>query len=152
MTKSPFFKLISFSFLAWFVPFFVSIFMIDNTKNPVGYKPDIVTFKITMFVILTIITMIGYFIIRNTRLNWLITAIVFLLVSCVLDVVVIINIFRMNTTSWVLTILPIYLLIFFGLAYTILRKETSSEVAKIASDKVKEVKQSTVNKVNDIIH
>jgi hypothetical protein len=153
MTKSPIFKLISFSFLAWFVPFFVSLFMIDNSRNPIAYKPDYISFKITMFVLLIVITTLGYSVVRwYTKINWVITAITFLLLSCVLDVIVLINIFRMNSTNWVITVLPIYLLIFFGLAYIIIRRETSSEVKKMAIDKVENVKQTAVDKVNDIIH
>jgi hypothetical protein len=153
MTKSPLLKLVGFSLLAWLVPFVVSIFMIDNSRVPIAYKPDYFSFKMTMFVILIVITTLGYSVMRwYTKMNWVITAMSFLLVSCVLDVVLLINIFKMNTTDWVLTVLPSYLVIFFGLAYLILRKETSTEVTKMAVDKAQEVKQSAVNKVNDIIH
>jgi hypothetical protein len=153
MTKSPLLKLVGFSLLAWIVPFVVSIFMIDNSRVPIAYKPDYISFKITMFVILIVITTLGYSVMRwYTKMNWVITAMTFLLVSCVLDVILLINIFKMNTTDWVLTVLPSYLLIFFGLAYLILRRETSTEVTKMAVDKAQEVKQSAVNKVNDIIH
>ena len=152
MTKSPIFKLLAFALLAWFVPFFVSVFMIETGTNPVSYKPDFITFKITMFVILVIITTLGYTIMRwYTKLNWVITSIVFLLLSCILDVVVLINIYKTNTTSWVLTVLPVYLLVFFGLGYIILRRETSTEVKNMAINKATEVKQSAVDKVNDII-
>lgn len=152
MTKSPIFKLLAFALVAWFVPFFVSVFMIETGTNPVSYKPDFITFKITMFVILVIITTLGYTIMRwYTKLNWVITSIVFLLLSCILDVVVLINIYKTNTTSWVLTVLPVYLLVFFGLGYIILRRETSTEVKNMAINKATEVKQSAVDRVNDII-
>lgn len=152
MTKSPIFKLLSFALIAWLVPFFVSVFMIDNTKNPIMYKPDYITFKITMLVILVIVTTMGYGIIRwYTKLNWVITAMTFLMFSCVLDVVILINIFRANTTSWVLTVLPVYLLVFFGLSYIVLRRETSTEIVQSATNKAKEIKQSAAKTVNDII-
>jgi uncharacterized membrane protein YidH (DUF202 family) len=153
MTKSPIFKLISFGFLAWLVPFFVSIFMIDSSRLPILYKPDYITFKLTMIVILIIITTLGYSIMRwYTKLNWVITAITFLLFSCVLDIVVLINIFKFSNTDWVLTVLPSYLVIFFGLGYLILRRETTEEAKTMAINKANEVKQTAVDKVNDIIH
>jgi hypothetical protein len=108
-----------FSLASWLIPFIISIFMYDvGTKT---YKPDFWTFKLIMFVILSLISLIFFFLInQKTRLNWIFLAIFFVLMNSVLDNLIIVSIFKsLDSLAWTLQILPVYLIVFFGTSYLV---------------------------------
>ncbi len=123
MLNNVFSKILLCGFLAWLIPFFASFFLNNEGANYFG-------FKVIMFFILGLITLITYLYLRvQTNANWIITSLMFVLISSMFDVVFIINILKkLDITSWVLTVLPVYLIIFPGLAYLLLRK--NAEIKK----------------------
>jgi hypothetical protein len=112
--KTP--KLYFFAFLTWVIPIFVSFFLIDpNTKE---YLPNFIGFKLIMFVLLSAVTyMLMKRIFAKSALGKWLTASLFLVVNIVLDLVVLISLLKIEFMSWLLTILPIYVIVFYGMEY-----------------------------------
>jgi hypothetical protein len=112
-------KTISLGGLTWFVPFFISFFFYDSSTK--SYRPDYFTFKIIMILLAIIMSVISFSYLRiNKHMNWVITAIIFLLISSCLDSFILITLFKYDTINWSLTVLPCYLIIYFGFSYLIL--------------------------------
>jgi hypothetical protein len=105
----------------WLIPFVVSFFYYDIGTG--GYKPNIIVFKLIMTSVLVVVTLCVFFYIRLvTSVNWLVTSAFFIIINCLLDTIVLLGLFKSSSTMWVLTVLPVYLLIFLGLGYLVLKK------------------------------
>jgi hypothetical protein len=131
MNNSSITKLIFSGLLTWIIPFLASFFFIDqNTKS---YIPNELVFKLIMIAILAGITLVIYLYLRlKTELNWLLVAGFFLFLNCVLDNIFLIGLFKYELIKWVLTVLPIYIVIFFGLAsFELKRKPKSQPIVEV---------------------
>jgi hypothetical protein len=86
-----------------------------------------------MIAILAGITLVIYLYLRlKTELNWLLVAGFFLFLNCVLDSIFLIGLFKYELIKWVLTVLPIYIVIFFGLAsFELKRKPKSQPIVEV---------------------
>jgi hypothetical protein len=105
-------KVLGFSFLAWIVPFVVSIFMVDPVTKE--YLPNFTIFKAVMFVILAVVTYGLYTSLKKVQLLTIATPNTFLLVNILLDLFVLILAFQIPILVWVTTVLPVYLIVFYG--------------------------------------
>lgn len=104
---------------------FASFFFVDqNTKS---YLPNELVFKLIMMGILAGTTLVVYLYLRlKTELNWLLVAGIFLFINCVFDSIFLIGLFKYELIKWVLTVLPIYIVIFFGLASFELKRKSKT--------------------------
>jgi len=101
------------AFLTWLIPLIASFGLYDPATG--SYVPGFLGFKIIMAVLAGASTFFTYrWITRQHTLAWS-TAGFYLIVNSLLDVVVLILMFRMPPTEWLTTILPLYLLVFFGI-------------------------------------
>ena len=105
-------KVIGFSLLTWVVPFAVSIFMVDPVTKE--YLPNFTVFKVVMFLILAVVTYGLYVLLKKDQLLTITTTNTFLLVNILLDMVVLVLIFKIPILVWVTTVLPVYLIMFYG--------------------------------------
>lgn len=116
-------KTLIYALFSWLIPFLLSFFLYNpETKQ---YLPSFLIFKIIMFVILVVITIIFYNFIRkdSEKLFSLSVPNTFSLINCVLDIIFLIILFRMDFVFWSLSVLPIYLFTFYILSLVyILRK------------------------------
>jgi hypothetical protein len=110
---------IIFAALSWFVPFFVSIFLIDpETKMPII---DPILFKVIMVVILAAITFYAYNKIKAKIGMYIQTANTFLAVNIVLDMAILVGLLGVPFVTWIATVLPVYILVFYGMYFIIKR-------------------------------
>lgn len=105
-------KVSGFSLLAWVVPFAVSIFMVDPVTKE--YLPNFTVFKAVMFFILAVVTYVLYTSLKKDQLLTITTPNTFLLVNILLDTVVLVLVFQIPILVWVTTVLPMYLIVFYG--------------------------------------
>jgi hypothetical protein len=105
-------KVLGFSLLTWMIPFVVSIFMVDPVTNE--YLPNFIVFKVVMFLILTVVTYGLYTSLKKDQLLTIATPNTFVLVNILLDMVVLVLAFQIPISVWATTVLPIYLIVFYG--------------------------------------
>lgn len=105
-------KVIGFSLLAWVVPFAVSMFMVDPVTKE--YLPNFTVFKVVMFLILAAVTYGLYALLKKDLALTIAIPNTFLLVNILLDAVVLILAFQIPIFVWVTTVLPMYLIVFYG--------------------------------------
>lgn len=112
-----------FAFLTWFIPMAVSMFMYDKETN--SYLPNIPVFKTVMLSLLFGLTYLFYKqLAKSDNAKWTSTALLFTIVCSILDMAVLIGIFKMEILMWILAIFPFYILSFFGFGYWLLRPKT----------------------------
>lgn len=109
------------AFLAWFIPFAVSFFLVEPTTPPT-YKPNIYVFYAIMVFLLAVVVYYFYRRLHSKKSLVLNVAHIFLAVAVVLDMGVLVAVFKMSWLLWVKAILPSYLLIFYGF-YFLLKKK-----------------------------
>lgn len=104
------------AFLAWLVPLVISFFLFNPQTRE--YIPNFLSFKVIMAVVLLAITWFLYMRLRNEMKSskWQVS-IVFLLVSVVFDLIVLVWLLAMPFATWLLTVLPLYIVIFFGIEW-----------------------------------
>lgn len=107
------------SVVSWLVPFLVSMFLINPETKETIISP--VLFKSLMLVILALITVFGYRKILNISPLTIQTPNTFLAINIVFDLVVLVTLLSVPFQVWLLTVLPIYLLVFYG-AFLLMRK------------------------------
>lgn len=107
------------SVVSWFVPFLVSMFLINPETKETIISP--VLFKSLMLVILALITVFGYRKILIISPLTIQTPNTFLAINIVFDLVVLVTLLSVPFQVWLLTVLPIYLLVFYG-AFLLMRK------------------------------
>jgi hypothetical protein len=105
-------NVIGFSILAWLVPFVVSLFMVDPVTKE--YLPNFTIFKIVMFLILAVVTYASYTSLKKKQLLTITAANTFLLVNVLFDLVVLVLAFQIPIFVWATTVLPMYLIVFYG--------------------------------------
>ena len=117
MTFKP--KTYLFAFLTWFIPMAVSIFMYDKETN--SYLPNLPVFKTVMLVLLFGLTYMFFKqIVKFDKAKWTSVALLFTIVCSILDMGVLIGLFKMEIMMWVMSIFSFYLLSFFGFGYWLL--------------------------------
>jgi hypothetical protein len=101
--------------VTWLVPFVVSCLMYDpDTKN---FLPNFAVFKIVMVTTLIAVTVPIYIWLKPSHgCSRFSIATTFLVVNIVLDIVVLMLVLKVPFLVWLLSILPIYLLVFYSLA------------------------------------
>lgn len=109
--------------VVWLVPFIVSMFLvrIDDAGEKI-YLPNYLVFKILMIVIAGLVTYYFYQNMKKQKLLQWATAHVFLLVNGLMDLLILVVAFQMPLIEWVMTILPLYLLGFYGLVWLLNRR------------------------------
>lgn len=119
--KNIFYKYIASGLLIWAIPFIISLFLYDSQLK--SWRHGYITDKIVLVFILLVITLITFLVIRyKNGSNWIITPLLTLILSALLDITILINILKsFDIYFWIFTILPPYILIYFGLSYTILK-------------------------------
>jgi uncharacterized membrane protein YdbT with pleckstrin-like domain len=111
--------------VTWLVPFVVSGLMYDpDTK---GFLPNFAVFKIVMVTTLIAVTVPIYIWLKPShRCSRSSIASTFLVVNIVLDIVVLVMVLKVPFLVWLLSILPIYLLVFYSLARLISIQDSQS--------------------------
>lgn len=104
----------------WFVPFFISFFMVDmNTR---AYLPNPLVFKIVMILSSAATT---FFVMKKLKpyhkRPWYFASLFFLVINSLLDMLILIPISGMPLTEWATTVLPSYLVVFFTLGFFVLK-------------------------------
>lgn len=122
MTFKP--KTYLYAFLTWFIPIAVSMFMYNKETN--SYLPNLAVFKTIMLVLLFGLTYLFFKqIVKSDNSKWTSVAILFTVVCSILDLGVLIGLFKMEIMMWVMAIFPFYLLSFFGFGYWLLRQKSN---------------------------
>jgi hypothetical protein len=106
---------ILFGIVAWVIPFVVSIFMVDPVTKE--YLPNIIVFKAVMASLLAIVTYLLYSVIRKARHLHSTVPNTFLASNTVLDGIVLVSLFGMPIVVWCTTVLPLYVIIFYGVYF-----------------------------------
>jgi hypothetical protein len=92
----------------------------DQASN--FYLPNLAVFKTLMLILLFGLT---YFLYKKIRKiddsKWTSIAILFTILYSILDLTVLIGIFKMDISMWLMAILPFCIFSFFGIGYWILR-------------------------------
>lgn len=103
--------------LAWLLPMAVSFFMVDASTTPHSYKPNIYVFKLVMFVLASAITYYFYKKLRDKKSLTMAVAHVFFATSVLLDMILLVSVFKMPFMIWVAMILPFYVVAFYGIYF-----------------------------------
>ncbi len=103
--------------LAWLLPIAVSFFMVDGSTTPHSYKPNIYVFKLVMFILASAIAYYFYKKLRDKKDLTITVAHVFLATSVLLDMILLVSVFKMPFMIWVAMILPFYLVAFYGIYF-----------------------------------
>ncbi|OYU03469.1 MAG: hypothetical protein CFE36_01565 [Sphingomonadaceae bacterium PASS1] len=112
------------AFITWLVPLFVSFGLFDPATQ--FYVPGFVGFKIIMILTVAAVTFFTYcWIARHRPLVWGMAA-VYLAINSLLDLLVLILLFKVPIESWLMTILPIYIVIFFAIMASFQRRALGS--------------------------
>lgn len=120
MTFKP--KTYLFAFLTWFIPMAISMFMYDKATN--SYLPNLPVFKTIMLVLLFGLTYLFYKqIAKSDNTKWTSIALLFTVACSLLDMVVLIGLFKMEISMWAMAIFPFYLLSFFGFGAWLLKSK-----------------------------
>ena len=104
---------------AWLVPMFVSFFMIDPVT--MEYLPNETVFKITMILSSAVVAFLFFRKIKSRGMLQVQVPHTFLFVNIVLDILFLMGALGMPVTEWVTTVLPMYIVVFYGW-YFYLRK------------------------------
>lgn len=107
------------AFLTWFVPLLVS-FGLYNPQTET-YLPSFIGFKIIMLLLLAAMTFFTYRWIARTEALRLAVPTSYLAANSVLDLIVLVALFGMAFGTWLLTVLPGYLVVFYAL-YVVVRR------------------------------
>jgi DMSO reductase anchor subunit len=91
--------------------------MIDPVTK--AYLPNEIVFKLVMFLLLAVIVYVSA---KKLTSTWKENALIFSGINVLLDVIVLIMVFKMPTTEWLYTILPIYIVCFIGGFYLLRNK------------------------------
>lgn len=102
--------------VTWLVPFFVSGFMYDPATKE--FLPNFVVFKAVMIAVLIAVTVPAYIWLTpssqgRSRFS---TATTFLAINIAIDFIVLITILKVPFLAWLVSVLPIYILVFYLLA------------------------------------
>lgn len=98
----------------------VSLFMYDKETN--SYLPNIPVFKTVMLALLFTLTYLFFKqVSKSDKTKWTSIAFLFTVICSVLDMIVLIGLFKMEIQMWAITIFPFYLLSFYSLGYWILK-------------------------------
>jgi len=101
------------AFFVWLVPLIVS-FGLYNPDTRV-YLPNFAMFKLIMAGLAFLTTGLGYAWLKRSGPLGIATANTVLATSVVFDLILLVAIFGMPVSYWLLTVLPVYLLVFYGL-------------------------------------
>ena len=116
MTSNNTLKLWGMAFVSWVIPLAVSFLLFNpNTRE---YLPNYPVFKIIMAIVLFVVTY-WLFMRLHTEMKeskWKVSA-VFLVTNIVLDLIVLVGVLAMSLSTWVLTVLPFYVVAFFGVEW-----------------------------------
>lgn len=108
-------------FVSWFVPLFVSFFLVDPET-----KAYLINFWLFKTLMASLLGAVVYFffnkLIKRHSLN-LATANTFVAVNILGDLLVLIAIFKMDLINWLTTIVPIYLVVVYGL-FSVMKKRS----------------------------
>jgi hypothetical protein len=107
------------SVLIWVIPVVISFVFYDQTGKLTG---NFWVFKIAM--VLTLLTTI-YFCFRKfykTHSNWLQTSGIIIGVSLILDIIVLVGLFKMPFGDWLLQVFPLYLICIPTINYLLAKK------------------------------
>ena len=111
MSARPNVRVLAGAFLTWLVPLLVS-FGLYNPKTGV-YIPNYLGFKLIMAALAAVACLMTYrWIAQKQPLNAAVPAI-YLALNSVLDLILLVALFRMPLQSWLMTIFPIYVIVFF---------------------------------------
>lgn len=91
--------------------------MIDPVTK--AYIPNELVFKITMEAICLIVTLFFFIGLKKQNMLTVNVPLIFLMVGVLLDMIVLIGMFGMSLTEWATTVLPAYVIIFYGLYFVI---------------------------------
>ncbi len=97
--------------------FICQFFLVDPETKVTIINP--ILFKVLMIVIVTIITFYGYSKINTKTGISIQTSNTFLALNFLLDIVVLIVLFSVPFMVWATTILPVYILVFYGVCFII---------------------------------
>lgn len=111
--------------LTWLIPIVVSFFMYDPKTNQ--YLPNIPVFKSVM---IALTALLAYYFFRKIKASdaaspWYSYAILFVVVCSVLDFAVLLTVFKVEFSVWVMAIFPVYVIVFFGFGYFMLGKKSA---------------------------
>lgn len=113
-----------FAFLTWFIPFAVSMLLYDQETD--SYLPNLAVFKTLMLILLFGST---YFFFKKIQKfddsKWISIAILFTVLYSILDLSVLVGLFKMELSMWLMAIFPFCILSFFGIGYWVLRPKIS---------------------------
>jgi hypothetical protein len=122
-------KVYIFSLVTWLVPFVVSLFLVNpQTKE---YYPNYIGFKLIMFVILSSITylLMKKILAKKHESKWKV-ANTFLLVNIIVDLALLVGLFGVTFVSWLTTILPVYIVVFYGVEHLLHKKNHNNAAVK----------------------
>lgn len=101
------------SVVAWLIPVFISFFMVDPQTH--AFLPNIYIFKTVMVVSSAAVSYCFYAYLSSRRGLSILVPVIFLVVRAIIDNVMLALGQVMTVGRWAFTILPFYLLVFFGL-------------------------------------
>ena len=114
------YRTLSGAFITWLLPLFLSFGLFDPDTQT--YVPSFAGFKVIMTLTSAAVTFFTYrWIARDRSLVWGMAA-EYLAVNSILDVLVLIMLFKVPIATWLMTILPIYILVFFAIMASFLRR------------------------------
>ena len=108
-------QVLFFALLSWIIPFGVSIVMVDPVSKE--YLPNFTVFKAVMFILLLTLS---YFFYKRLKIQSLLdmpSVHTFLLSNILLDSLILLLVINLPFFLWVTTVLPIYLIVFYGMYY-----------------------------------
>jgi hypothetical protein len=99
--------------------------MYDPKTNQ--YLPNIPVFKSVM---IALTALLAYYFFRKIKAidmasPWYAYAILFVVVCSVLDFAVLLTVFKVEFSVWVMAIFPVYVIVFFGFGYFMLGKKSA---------------------------
>lgn len=107
------YRMLNGALITWLVPLFVSFGLFDPATQ--SYVPSFAGFKVIMTLTAAAVTFFTYrWIARHRSLVWG-TAAVYLAINSLLDVLVLILLFKVPIKTWLMTILPVYTFVFFAM-------------------------------------
>ncbi|MDI9314249.1 MAG: hypothetical protein QM529_06215 [Hydrotalea sp.] len=109
--------------LAWLIPMAVSFFMVDPSTTPHTYLPNIYVFKAVMFLLASGTAWFFYKKLQAKKSLDINVAHVFLAVSVVLDMALLVSVFKMPLFVWLTMVFPCYPIAFYGLYFFLKRKK-----------------------------
>jgi hypothetical protein len=114
------------AFLTWLIPFVIAIPFFDQSGQ---LKINFWVFKLIMLVVLSLAT---YIVMRGHKYhgNWSKPFGYLLALNAILDSIVLMGLLKIPFSSWLLAILPVYILVFGAINYYLSTKSGHKRITK----------------------